>query len=103
MTEPSARARLDAYMAHESDADQAEFAARVDAVVAEAVAGERQQRQADHRTWQHDLRTLRTVRDEADAKESSLARVERLVEEARDKGNTSIDTYLLLDTLGLES
>lgn len=38
---------------------------------------------------------------EADA--SRLARVELLVERARDKGNTSIDTDLLLDALGLES
>ncbi|WP_037805017.1 hypothetical protein [Streptomyces sp. NRRL F-5135] len=35
-TIPSARARLSAYMAHKSDADQAEFERRVDAVVAEA-------------------------------------------------------------------
>jgi hypothetical protein len=34
---------------------------------------------------------------------SRLARVELLVERARDKGNTSIDTDLLLDALGLGS
>lgn len=33
---------------------------------------------------------------------SRLARVEQLVERARDKGNASIDTFLLLDALGLE-
>lgn len=38
MPKPSARARMDAYMVHESDADQAEFTARVHAVVAEARA-----------------------------------------------------------------
>lgn len=38
--------------------------------------------------------------ENADA--SRLARVERLVEEARDKGNAFIDTDLLADALGLE-
>lgn len=38
--------------------------------------------------------------EEADA--SRLARIEQLVEEARDKGNTFVDTDLLLDALGLE-
>jgi hypothetical protein len=38
-----------------------------------------------------------------DADASRLARIERLVEEARDKGNAFIDTDLLADALGLES
>ncbi|MFF7335479.1 hypothetical protein [Streptomyces sp. NPDC008150] len=39
--------------------------------------------------------------DDAAADASRLARVELLVEHARDKCNTSIDTDLLLDALGL--
>jgi hypothetical protein len=38
--------------------------------------------------------------ERADA--ARLARIERLVEEARDKGNAFIDTDQLLDALGLE-
>lgn len=39
---------------------------------------------------------------DAETDASRLARVELLVERARDKGNTTIDTDLLLDALGLE-
>lgn len=34
--------------------------------------------------------------------EARLARVERLAEDARDKGNSSVDIFELLDALGLE-
>lgn len=40
--------------------------------------------------------------DNEDDNASRLARVELLVERARDKGNASIDTDLLLEALGLE-
>lgn len=39
---------------------------------------------------------------DGDGSASRLARIERLVEEARDKGNTFVDTDLLLDALGLD-
>ncbi|QQM45184.1 hypothetical protein [Streptomyces liliifuscus] len=38
---------------------------------------------------------------DSDADASRLARVERLVEDARDKGNASVDIFALLDALGL--
>ncbi|WP_037616415.1 hypothetical protein [Streptomyces aureus] len=41
--------------------------------------------------------------DDTEADASRLVRVELLVERARDKGNTTIDTDVLLDALGLES
>lgn len=63
-TAADARARLSAYVAHESDADQIEFEQAVDTAVAEAVEQLRQERRADHRTWQHDLGTLRAVQEE---------------------------------------
>lgn len=40
--------------------------------------------------------------DDPDAEASRLVRVEMLVERARDKGVTSVDTDLLLDALGLQ-
>ncbi len=40
---------------------------------------------------------------DAETDASRLVRVELLVEHARDKGNATIDTDLLLDVLGLES
>ena len=56
--------------------------------------------------WEPWIRELveehRTV-TEPEASESRLAEVERLVEEARDENNYTIDTDLLLDALGLES
>jgi hypothetical protein len=42
------------------------------------------------------------VEAQSDDDASRLARVEQLVEDARDKCNAVIDTYLLLDALGLE-
>lgn len=85
----------------------ADAEAMLDEITAEAVQEERQEREADRRTWQHDLKALRAAQEEIarlreeNADVSRLARVERLVEEARDKGNTYIDTDLLLDALGL--
>lgn len=40
---------------------------------------------------------------DAETDASRLVRVELIVERARDKGNTSIDTDLLLDALGLQT
>ncbi|MER8002944.1 hypothetical protein [Streptomyces sp. NPDC095613] len=84
-TQPPARARLSAYMSHESDADQAEFEQRVDAVVAEATAA------------------LQARIAELEAASSRLVDVEQLVEDARDKDSYAIDTYLLIDALGLDA
>lgn len=44
----------------------AEAEAMLDEVVAEAVEKERQERAADHRTWQHDLGTLRAAQAEVE-------------------------------------
>lgn len=50
--------------------------------------------------WEAEIEISWGGNEGADA--SRLARIERLVEEARDKGNAFIDTDLLLDALGLE-
>ncbi|MFC7817568.1 hypothetical protein ACFUTR_23340 [Streptomyces sp. NPDC057367] len=41
--------------------------------------------------------------DDAETDASRLVRVQQLVERARDKGNASVDTELLLEALGLDS
>lgn len=41
--------------------------------------------------------------DDAETDASRLARIEQVVERARDKGNASVDIFTLIDALGLES
>jgi len=40
---------------------------------------------------------------DAETDASRLARIEQVVERARDKGNASVDIFALIDALGLES
>ena len=86
MTNPTAaRVRLVAYVSHESDADQAEFLACVDAVATEAVEKERQERLADHRTWQHDLGTLRAAQEELEfLQRNTLPELRRTIQHHED-------------------
>ncbi|MGW4222925.1 hypothetical protein ACWEG1_05660 [Streptomyces bauhiniae] len=75
------------------------------------------QREADHATWQHDLRK---AQDEREAKDSRISELEagiawrdaeldrwmgvhNIVERAIDKGWSSIDTAELEDALGVET
>ncbi|MGW7398077.1 hypothetical protein ACWGH7_16450 [Streptomyces cyaneofuscatus] len=55
-----------------------------------------------HRQIEHHKDGKARWQKRAETAESRLATVERLVEEARDKCNHSIDTDLLIDALGLE-
>ncbi|MGW2594772.1 hypothetical protein ACWCXC_31525 [Streptomyces sp. NPDC001515] len=75
------------WWAEEPDTDEAVLLAEVDRLRAELV---------------EDDGVMRALRRQRDAAESRLAATERLVEEARDKGNHTVDTNLLLDALRLD-
>jgi len=88
----NARARLSAYMTHESDQDQAEFDTRVDAAITEAT-----------KDLQAKLAEVASSLDYYKSEAGKWFAVEPLITEAHEKDNPSIDTYDLASALGWEA